>query len=398
MRRHIGHNLALASILVSPLFAQLHLITGSPSPDEPPPGGYESAVFRLKPGGSLARVATIVPAAVGSDWIVESQGMRKMVIGDKIETSIFVFDFDKVGIVKQCDEPEFPNWANLDRWLVDSQARGPVLALDRGNSIHPESQHLLGMVLDPSVACDKSFAKMDPGELNHAALSGVSGVAEIGGRDWMSLALHRNTGKLELPFPQGSFFFDQNLPLEMFAGMELPWTHVLVNNSEVMAVSITDLGKSIEQRLVVLRKRDKTWLRVPKVSEKFAARGFGAWVAITAAQAKSALLPESAGRQEWATARQTARSSGPNIGLRMDDYPLAYPGLIYLCDARTEQVRTLRTNQGDSEILLVDGETIYYRANDKLYSAAIAEKDFAEPKLLATDEAIRDAHWAFIKR
>ena len=383
-------------MLVSPLFAQLHLITGSPSPNEPPPAGYESAVFILKADGTVARLATLVPASVGSDWVVESPIIRKMAIGGKSQPwTIFVFDYDKVALVKQCDQPDADDWGDLNRWLVDSRGTGPVMALYRGRG---RQSQILGMVLDPSTPCEKSFAAMEPGELSQIDVSGIAGVAGIGGRNYTDVVLHRKDGKLELHFLQGSTFLEADLPLQMFAGMDLPWTHLLVNNSEIMALSIYDFGKSGEQRLVVFRKSDKTWLKVPKVSQKFAARGFGSWVAITGAQAKDALLPESAGQEAWAAPRQTARSKGPDIASRMEDSPAAYPGLIYLYDARTEKLRTLRTSQGDSEILLVDGATIYYRANDKLYSAAITEKALGEPKLLATDEVIRDVHWAFIKR
>ena len=211
----------------------------------------------------------------------------------------------------------------------------------------------------------------------------------------MSVILNRKTGKLEISFPHGSGYFDHDLPMEMFAGMDLPWAHILVNNPEIMAVSVTDYGKSGEQRLVVLRKRDKTWLRVPKVSEKFAVRGFGAFLAITAAQAKDSRLPESAGRAEWGAPRT---KKGPDVAWRMGKFPVAYPGRLHLYDATTERVRSITTNQGDSEVLLVDGQTVYYRASDRLYSAEFTATGFGEPRLLARDEAIRDAHWAFIKR
>ena len=334
MRRHIERSLVLAAVLASPLFGQLHLITGSPNPDEPPPGGYESAVFRLAPDGSLARVTTIVPAAVGSEWIVESQSMRKMVIGQRFPAPIVVFDFDKAGIVKQ--------WATCRTMTTGLRSTGGWSIPRRGGLYWPwtagmvYSSHILGMVLDPSVACDKSFAVMDPGELSQAVLSGVAGVAEIGGRDVMSVILNRKTGKLEIFSPNGSGYFDQDLPMEMFAGMDVPWTHILVNDSEIMAVSITDYGKSGEQRLVVLRKRDKTWLRVPKVSEKFAVRGFGAFLAITAAQAKDARLPESAGRAEWGAPRT---NKGPEIALRMDEFPsgLSGPASPVRCHNRARQ-------------------------------------------------------------
>jgi len=392
MRGHIGLALALTVALVSPLFGQLHLITGNPNPKEPPPGGYESAVFRLRDDGSLARAATIVPAAVGSEWIVESQSLRKMVIGQRYPEPIVVFDFDRLGIVKRCEEPDADSWGELGRWLVDLPARGPALAMDRA---YGRSSQIIGMVLDPSVSCDKSFAVMDPGEMGQVLVSGVAGVAEIGGKDVMSTILNRKTGKLEIFFPQGSGYLDQDLPMEMFAGMDLPWTHILVNNSDIMALSITDYGKSGEQRLVVFRKRDKTWLRVPKLSEKFAVRGFGAFLAITAAQVKDARLPESAGRAEWRTERT---EKGPDVAWSMERFPIAYPGRLHLYDATNERVRTITTNQGDSEVLLVEGQTIYYRASDRLYSATFTATGFTDPHLLAKDEAIRDAHWAFIKR
>jgi hypothetical protein len=398
------------------MFGQLHLVTGSPTGDWLPNPGYESAVFRLGPDGTLARVTTIVPAAAGIDWILESQSMRKMVIGQRSPQPIVVFDYDKVETVKVCSDPgrrslpewspldwgrrSLPEWSPLDwslidQWLVDSPARGPALAMEGGRG-DPLEYRILAMVLDPSVPCDKSFAPMDAGELRHAAVSGVAGVADTGGRDVMDTILNRKTGRLQIAaVPPFSSSLDQDLPLEMFAGMEAPWTHIFVNNSQIMAVSITDYGGSHEQRLVVFRKRDKTWLAVPKVSERLSVRGFGAHLAITAAQVKDARLPQSLGQAEW---RAEKTDKGPATTTGMFFFPVAYPGRLHLYDANTEQVRTITTNQGDSEILLVDGQTVYYRASDRLYSVAFTPTGFSEPKILAKAEPIRDAHWAFMKR
>jgi hypothetical protein len=66
-------------------------------------------------------------------------------------------------------------------------------------------------------------------------------------------------------------------------------------------------------------------------------------------------------------------------------------------DVDTGNVYMIATNQGDSEIILVEGTTVYYRVSDRLYSAQVTEKGIGTAKLLATNEAIRDAHWAFIK-
>jgi hypothetical protein len=59
---------------------------------------------------------------------------------------------------------------------------------------------------------------------------------------------------------------------------------------------------------------------------------------------------------------------------------------------------TIGTNQGDSEILLVTDKTVFYRVSDRLYSAPVTDQGIGTAHLLATADAIRDAHWAFVKR
>jgi hypothetical protein len=59
---------------------------------------------------------------------------------------------------------------------------------------------------------------------------------------------------------------------------------------------------------------------------------------------------------------------------------------------------TWQTGQGDSEILLVRGNSVIYRVNDILYSARIEGTTLGSPQLLAQDEAVPDMHWAFSSR
>jgi hypothetical protein len=81
----------------------------------------------------------------------------------------------------------------------------------------------------------------------------------------------------------------------------------------------------------------------------------------------------------------------------MREFGVVYPGRIHLYDAATERVRDIVTNQGDSEVILVEGGTVYYRASDRLYSAVITEAGLGPARLLVAGEAIRDAHWAFFR-
>ena len=52
--------------------------------------------------------------------------------------------------------------------------------------------------------------------------------------------------------------------------------------------------------------------------------------------------------------------------------------------------------QADSEVLLIENNTVYYRINDKLYQAnVVKDTKLSKPKLLAQDPAVRDIHWLF---
>jgi len=54
-------------------------------------------------------------------------------------------------------------------------------------------------------------------------------------------------------------------------------------------------------------------------------------------------------------------------------------------------------HQGDSEIILVQDDTVYYRINNKIYKAPIVNGEkLGEPELLVTDSRVPDIHWAFI--
>jgi hypothetical protein len=95
---------------------------------------------------------------------------------------------------------------------------------------------------------------------------------------------------------------------------------------------------------------------------------------------------------------KTRSPMGPSMLSRVDDKRAVYPGRLHLYDVNNERVYTIVTNQGDSEILLVEHDVVYYRVSERLYSAPITEKSIGAARLLATAEAIRDAHWAFIKQ
>jgi hypothetical protein len=73
-----------------------------------------------------------------------------------------------------------------------------------------------------------------------------------------------------------------------------------------------------------------------------------------------------------------------------------YPGVLFLIDTASGGYYQFRTDQGDSEILLVNGNSVYYRVNKRLLVSTIQGGSVGPPQVLAEDDAIADVHWAFV--
>jgi hypothetical protein len=88
---------------------------------------------------------------------------------------------------------------------------------------------------------------------------------------------------------------------------------------------------------------------------------------------------------------------GPSIAGKFLESKLMYPVRLHLYDITSGKIYTIETKQGDSEVLLVDNGSVYYRVSDRLYASPITTNGVGPPKLLVTNDLVRDAHWAFIK-
>lgn len=71
------------------------------------------------------------------------------------------------------------------------------------------------------------------------------------------------------------------------------------------------------------------------------------------------------------------------------------PGILFLLDTAKGRYFEIRTDQGDSEILLVREDSVYYRINNSLFVAPLNAGSIGPGRLLVTNDAIPDVHWAF---
>lgn len=86
------------------------------------------------------------------------------------------------------------------------------------------------------------------------------------------------------------------------------------------------------------------------------------------------------------------RETGIPFDFRSSDN-LYYPGILFLVNTKTGMSIEWETGQGDSEILSIDNNIVYYRVNDKIYKRKIENYKLGTPQMLFTDKYVPDIHW-----
>jgi len=389
--------LCIASVIfLAPVYAQLHLIAGSPNPTGSET--FAAALLRVEGDGVVKAVAQLVPKSSGTALITLSYDWRKAFI-DSAENggTLMVLDFDKAAVVKSCKNPNTPGMAGVEHWLADSPELGPAYE-GHSWSTPPNIPVVEGMSLDPAVPCIKSFAAVDPSDIGYIAANGQAAVAGLAPFDgtWVAVAAPPASGtiskfigkRVELPF---------HVPAELRKGVKHP-AALVISDSYALVLSLPETETG--HRTLVFRKEDSTWHVLPAPSEFYTLRSYGQFIGVTEIQPASSQNLQSVGSEEW---RRGASAMGPDLAARFSTYRLSrslagvFPGHLYLYDVATEKMSRIATNQADSEILLVEDGLVYYRVSDRLYAAEISEKGIAAPRLIARADAIRDAHWAFMK-
>ena len=383
--------LALLCVATGLARAQLYVITGCPNPKGNET--YESALLRVDDDGNVSTVAKLVAKDVATTLITVSYDWRKAFI-DSAEDggTLIVIDFDRAAVVKKCRNPNTPGMAGIQHWLTNSPLLGPAYE-GASFALPPKAPVVEGMSLDPAVPCDQSFTTVDPSEIRYIAAHGQAAVADLAPFDGVQVAMR----PLPAPGVPGQWLgrvidFDYEVPAALRNGVD-DSSALLINDSHVLVLGLAGADK--RRRTVLFRKSDKTWRNLPTPGEICLRRGFGRFIGMTEIQPRSQQGPISAGREAW---RKGRTSTGPDLAARFRDYgPGVFPGRLYLYDVDTEKTYQITTNQADSEILLVDSGLVYYRVSDRIYAAPVTDKGIGAPRLVASAEAIRDAHWAFVK-
>ena len=137
-------------------------------------------------------------------------------------------------------------------------------------------------------------------------------------------------------------------------------------------------------------KQSGEWREVTFDGDLTGVRSFGPWIVGYVSYFEQ---KESPGKDQR---RQTQAETGYPFDWKIMDLKMYFPGILFLYDIRTGKKYTIETNQGDSEILLVEEDIVYYRVNDRILKAKIGKESIGEPELVVEGEVVPDIHWAFM--
>ena len=183
--------------------------------------------------------------------------------------------------------------------------------------------------------------------------------------------------------------FPVELPEDYFPN-EKKRLAIYVNNDDCFMIKLDDSeGKT--SNFLVLNKVTDQWNKLVCKGDRTRVQYFSDWISGTVINHdKDKISPGKADR------RQEPNSFGPGFDTMTRVLKFYYPGLLFLYHIPSKAYIEWSTGQGDSEVLLVEDDLVYYRVNDQIYRASIYEgKKLGKPELLLKDNRVPDIHWAF---
>lgn len=170
----------------------------------------------------------------------------------------------------------------------------------------------------------------------------------------------------------------------------------MINNAELSTyiVNLSDDNASyINNDILILDKKNNTFM-IKTIPDSFInLRSTNGWIF----SEKEIFFneTESPGKTERdAIASQFGEFKWAMFDNRRSFY---YPGTLMLYHPATDRTIYIETNQGDSEILLVQNDYVYYRVLDKIFKAKIKGNTLGTPVKIAQDPKIAEVHWLIVE-
>lgn len=223
------------------------------------------------------------------------------------------------------------------------------------------------------------------------------------------LLLHGDVGRNTLKIPADERFYkkltyidklpdDVNIKTNYYAGK------VLINNEEVLVLYLYEKEKQSQWnklKLRVLDKQNNIWSNFTIETSIVNIKSFERWLGgnsmVKEVYKKNEDDNITFKKEDWIKKKTQYGPLYLSLIDTDESYKFYSRGSLYLRNIDSKAIIAWETGQGDSEILLVQDEMVYYRVNDKIYRVPIINGEkLGESELLVQDERVPDIHWAFL--
>jgi hypothetical protein len=394
--------LGLAGMSIAQGNQQLYLIEGFPT--RLYPWKVSTSIVKVNEiRQELLPVVRLNDETEGSKFVLTDHERRVVVVASPniAPTRLTVVSMDNPSATQSFDFSV--QGSLLSAFMIDHPA-GPTVALF---SFGDGAPHLTGVGPIPNLA--QSDLPWDA--LRSRRLEGWwSPADESDGNTSVQI----KDGKFAATMPYNSVDLGVSVPKGFAAQPDGRFTLAASNDQLLVIDSSTERGNGSRASgrtfLAIYNKKTGNWSTEAFSGGGSSVRVFGSWVVVNEANVKGKrndgpdkpriieTEPESPGtsrrqktlnpsdkQREQATVDSLFRNSGAQ-----------FVGTVHFYDANSGKRYRLDTLQGDTEVLLISGTTIYYRVNDTLFKAQIGTTNIENTQQILRNDRVQLVHWAFL--
>lgn len=265
---------------------------------------------------------------------------------------------------------------------------------------------ILGGIIKPDVikyyGLNSSFSQteIDSSDFINSILEGYRG-APLLTEDILTVQVNLANGSIKIPKAKR----EEDRPVlsvtipDKYLGNIEEYASLLLKNERYMLLAFSETGKkSTYNKYIVYLKSAKNWEELNIEGNRTRIQAYGNWITGTIAENNENKQRVSPGKKYR---KQQPNEYGPGFDVMTELLHIYYPGKLFIYNTLSQSYLEWETKenevvQGDSEVLLIEDEVVYYRVNDKIYQAKIINgKQLDKPQLLLKDYRVPDIHWAF---
>lgn len=253
-----------------------------------------------------------------------------------------------------------------------------------------------------------------PNDFNYAYITGESG-GSTKSVEFLLLYKEKSDNKLHISKGFGQSIgplYNFQPPDSLLSGIK-GLVSAAVNNKNALVIWLDETdpskAKTGNSKILILNKRNNEWYKYKIYGNYLSMRGFGEWLTGEVVAKNAGSYFKSRGTYSsynygknhpgFVDRKRSTGIWGEVFDDRAETFGNYYTGILYLLNVSTLKYIEWNTNQGDSEILLVQDEIVYYRVNDKIFKAPIIEgSKLGKIELMVQDKRVPDIHWAFISK